>query len=318
MGGWEAVLIAGPTASGKSALGLALARAYGGAVVNADSMQVYRDLRVLSARPDPTETALVPHRLYGTVDGAVNHSVAHYLREATAVLAELGAAGRLPVVVGGTGLYLDALANGLSEVPPVPDAVRERVRREAEGRSTASLHADLAGLDPEGAAALRPGDSLRVMRALEVLFATGRPLRAFHGTRTPGPLTGRRVLKVFLAADRPALARRIDARFRAMAGGGALDEVAALAARGLDPMLPVMRAHGVPALLAHHAGALDLESAIARGQADTRRYAKRQFTWFRHRAGPGWAWLAPDDARAAVEQALARGPGAGCPAGGPL
>ena len=277
-------------------------------MVNADSMQVYRDLAVLSARPAPAEERQVPHRLYGTVDGAVNHSVAHYLREATGVLAALRAAGLLPVVVGGTGLYLDALENGLSEVPPVPDAVRERVRREAEGRPAAALHADLARLDPEGAALLRPGDRLRVMRALEVLLATGRPLRAFQGGRRPGPLGGRKVLKVFLDADRPALAGRIDARFRAMVAGGALDEVAALAARGLDPMLPVMRAHGVPALLAHHAGALDLEAAIARGQGDTRRYAKRQFTWFRHRAGPDWIWVPPEEAYAVAHMTLARPP----------
>lgn len=305
--GWEAVLIAGPTASGKSALGLALARAHGGAVVNADSMQVYRDLRVLSARPGPAEEGAAPHRLYGTVDGAVNHSVAHYLREASAALAGLREAALLPVIVGGTGLYLDALENGLSDVPPVPEEVRARVRRDAEGRPATALHADLAGRDPEGAALLRPGDRLRVMRALEVLLATGRPLRTFQDSRRPGPLAGRRVLRVFLDADRPALAARIDARFRAMVAGGALDEVAALAARGLDPMLPVMRAHGVPALLAHRAGTLGLDAAIARGQADTRRYAKRQFTWFRHRAGPGWTWLAPQEARAATERALARG-----------
>lgn len=309
MEAFEAVLIAGPTASGKSTLALALARAHGGTIVNADAMQVYGDLRVLTARPSPAEESSAPHRLYGTVDGATNHSVGHYLTKAAEALAAIGREGGLPIVVGGTGLYLRALEHGLSEIPAVPDAVREGVRAEAEGRATAALHADLARLDPEGAARLAPGDRLRILRALEVFAATGRPLAAFQGARRPGPLATERCLRLFLAPERAQLVARIDARFRAMVTDGALDEVAALAARGLDPMLPVMRAHGVPALLAHHVGALDLEAAVARGQADTRRYAKRQFTWFRHQAGPGWTWVAPDAALEAAEAALA----AGCP-----
>lgn len=289
-----AILIAGPTASGKSALASALALRHGGVVVNADSMQVYADLRRLTARPDPAEEARVPHRLYGHVDGAVNYSAGHFAREVAALLARLD--GRLPVFVGGTGLYFRALEEGLSDLPPVPEAVRAAVRAEADGRPTEALHADLAARDPAGAAALRPSDRARVLRALEILAATGRPIASFHGTRIPGPLAGQRLQKIFLAPDRAELRARIDRRFRDMIAGGALDEVAALRARGLDPMLPVMRAHGVPGLIAHLDGRLGLEEAIQRGQGDTRAYAKRQFTWFRHQMGTGWAWMSPEEA----------------------
>ena len=211
----RAVLIAGPTASGKSALALDLARAHGGAVVNVDSMQVYRDLRVLSARPSPAEEAEAPHHLYGDVDGAENHSVGRYLARAAPLLAALLAAGRLPILVGGTGLYFAALLRGLSAVPPVPDAVRAGVRAEAEGVPTPDLHARLAARDPAGAAALAPGDRLRVLRALEVLAATGHPLAAFRGRRGPAPLAGIATLALFLDPPREALRARIDRRFAA-------------------------------------------------------------------------------------------------------
>lgn len=287
-----AILIAGPTASGKSALAARLARQRGGVVINTDSMQVYGDLRRLTARPDPDEEAQVPHRLYGHVDGAVNYSVGHFSRDATALLATLD--GRLPVFVGGTGLYFRALEQGFSELPPVPDTVRARVRAEAEGRPTEALHADLARHDPDGAARLRPSDRMRVMRALEILLATGRPIASFYGNPVPGPLAGWDLTKIFLAPDRAVLRARIDARFRTMIAEGALDEVARLRARKLDPMLPVMRAHGVPGLIAHLDGTLSLDEAIARGQADTRAYSKRQFTWFRHQMGEGWRWMDPE------------------------
>jgi tRNA dimethylallyltransferase len=291
-----AILIAGPTASGKSALGIRLAQALGGTVVNADSMQVYRDLRIITARPTPDEEGLAPHRLFGHVDGAVNHSVGHYVRDAVRALQELDG---VPIFVGGTGLYFKALTEGLSRIPSVPEAVRAAVRAESEGVATPDLHRLLAARDPVTAAALRPSDRLRVQRALEVFAATGRPLAAFHGEREPGPLAGHALVRVFLSPDREGLRRRIDARFRAMMAGGALEEVRALGARGLDPMLPVMRAHGVPGLLAHLRGEIDLEAAVARGQADTRAYAKRQFTWFRHQL-PDWAWVAPEAAFDAV------------------
>ncbi|WP_375465116.1 tRNA (adenosine(37)-N6)-dimethylallyltransferase MiaA [uncultured Methylobacterium sp.] len=292
----EAILIAGPTASGKSALAAALALHHGGLVVNTDSMQVYADLRILSARPNADETARLPHRLYGHVDGAVNYSAGHFAREAAELLRVLD--GRLPIFVGGTGLYFRSLEEGLSDLPPVPNAVRTEIRRRAEGRPTEALHADLAACDPAGAAKLRPSDRARVMRALEILAATGRPIAAFHGARVPGPLAGRRLRRIFLAPDRGTLRARIDARFRAMIAHGALDEADALRRRRLDPMLPVMRAHGVPGLIAHLDGGIDLDEAIRRGQADTRRYAKRQFTWFRHQVGAEWRWLDPDAALA--------------------
>jgi tRNA dimethylallyltransferase len=292
-----AILIAGPTASGKSALAARLAERHGGVVINTDSMQVYADLHHLTARPDPDEEARVPHRFYGHIDGAVNYSVGHFSRDAAALLATLG--GRLPVFVGGTGLYFRALEQGFSELPPVPEAVRAQVRGAAEGRPTEALHADLARHDPEGAARLRPSDRMRVMRALEIFFATSRPIASFYGDPVPGPLAGRHLQKIFLAPDRAVLRERIDARFRTMIAEGALDEVACLRARRLDPMLPVMRAHGVPGLIAHLDGVLSLEEAIVRGQADTRAYAKRQFTWFRHQMGENWRWM--DPAAAAVE-----------------
>ncbi|WP_422236484.1 tRNA (adenosine(37)-N6)-dimethylallyltransferase MiaA [Methylorubrum rhodinum] len=293
-----AVLIAGPTASGKSALALALGRAFDGVVINTDSMQVYADLRVLTARPSPAEEAQAPHRLYGSIDGAVNFSVGHFQRQAAAILAEAAAAGRLPIFVGGTGLYFRALDEGLSDLPEVPEAIREAGRAEAEGQPTEALHALLAARDPESAARLRPSDRMRVMRALEIFAATGRPIGSFHDSREPGPLAGRTLLKIFLSVEREELRRRIDARFLAMMQAGALDEVAALREKNLDPLLPVMRAHGVPGLIAHLDGALSLDEAIQRGQGDTRRYAKRQHTWFRHQMGAGWHWLGPDEARA--------------------
>jgi tRNA dimethylallyltransferase len=269
-----------------------LAQALGGMVINADSMQVYRDLRVITARPTPAEDAVVPHRFYGHVDGGVNYSVGRYVADAADLLTQLPD-GTPPIFVGGTGLYFKALTAGLSDIPPVPEEIREAVRRESEGLATSDLYRLLAARDPETAGTLRPSDRLRIQRALEVFGATGRPLVTFHGERQPGPLSGTPVVKLFLAPDRDELRRRIDSRFRIMIEAGAMEEVRALAARGLDPMLPVMRAHGVPGLLAHLRGEITLEEAIARGQGDTRRYAKRQFTWFRHQL-PDWRWVQPE------------------------
>ncbi|MTW17248.1 tRNA (adenosine(37)-N6)-dimethylallyltransferase MiaA [Rhodoplanes serenus] len=298
----DAVLIAGPTASGKSALALALAERLDGVVINADSMQVYGDLRIITARPTPDEEARVPHRLYGHVDAAVNHSVGHYLADARAAITAAQAAGRVPIVCGGTGLYFKALTQGLSRVPPVPDAVRAAVRADLDRLGPEGLHAVLAERDPAAAARLAPRDRLRVARALEVLTATGRPLAAWQAESEPAVLAGARVVPVFLAPDRADLYARIDARFVRMIEAGALDEVRALGARGLDPLLPAMRAHGVPGLLQYLAGTASLEQAITKGQADTRHYAKRQHTWFRHQL-PDWPWVRP--ARA-LDDVLAR------------
>ena len=299
----RALLIAGPTASGKSAVALALARKLGATIVNADSMQVYRDLRVLTARPSPNEESQARHALFGSVDGAVNFSAGRWLAEAKGVAAEAFAQGRPAIFVGGTGLYFRALTQGFSEIPAVPEAVRARVRAEGDLLSSAALHAQLAACDPATAAKLRPSDRQRVLRALEVFAATGRPLVSFQGARGAPLLEPGQWAGIFLAPDREALNAVIDRRFAAMLAAGAVEEVAVLARRGLDPALPVMRAHGAPHLIAHLGGELSLDEAARRSQLDTRRYAKRQFTWARHQM-PEFAWVAPDKAVEAGERAF--------------
>ncbi|NVO15758.1 MAG: tRNA (adenosine(37)-N6)-dimethylallyltransferase MiaA [Rhodoplanes sp.] len=293
----DAILIAGPTASGKSALALTLAERLGGVVINADSMQVYRDLRIITARPTPDEEARLPHRLYGHVDAAVNYSVGHYVADARAAIAEARALGRVPVLCGGTGLYFKALTQGLSKVPPVPEEIRGVVREKLERLGPEGLHAELAARDAGEAARLNVRDRLRVARALEVLLTTGRPLAAWHAETEAPVLDGARLVTVFLAPERTALYARIDARFVAMVEAGALDEVRALDARGLDPLLPAMRSHGFPGLLKLLSGEMSRDDAIRKGQQDTRHYAKRQFTWFRHQL-PDWPWIAPEQALA--------------------
>jgi tRNA dimethylallyltransferase len=289
----RALLIAGPTASGKSSAALALAERFGAAIVNADSMQIYKDLRILTARPTPDEERLAPHRLFGAIDGAVNFSVGRWARAAGEVLADIGES---PVIfVGGTGLYFRALTDGLSDIPSVPEAVRAAVRSKAEGRATAELHAELQARDPETAARLNPSDQQRILRALEVTASTGRPLASFLGARAAPALGQGEWAGLYLAPDRAELGRRIDARFDAMLAHGALDEVAALIERRLDPALPVMRAHGVPHLIGHIEGRLTLDEAAARSKLDTRHYAKRQFTWARHQLS-GFKWVAPEEA----------------------
>jgi tRNA dimethylallyltransferase len=291
----KAVLIAGPTASGKSALALALAKKTGGVIVDADSMQVYRDLRVITARPTPEEEALLPHRLYGHVDAAVNFSAGSWVNDAAGVLGEARAQNRRPIFVGGSGLYFKALTSGLSAVPPIPAAIREAVRARLERNGVEALHAELALRDPAGADRLKPRDRTRIARALEVVDATGRSLTDWHREGLPPLLPPGSFSALFLDPDRDALYARIDARFTAMLAGGALDEVAALALRGLDPLLPAMKAHGVPALIRHLAGEITLQEAAEIGRADTRHYAKRQFTWFRHQL-PEFEWVKPEEA----------------------
>jgi tRNA dimethylallyltransferase len=299
----SALLIAGPTASGKSALAIRLAEATGGVVVNADSMQVYSDLRVITARPTVEEEGQAPHRLFGHVDGAENYSVGRWVEDAKALLAELAQEGRLPIITGGTGMYFKALLRGLSDIPAVPDEVRARVRAEAEGLSAPQLHARLMALDPATAAGLRPSDPQRIIRALEVFEATGEPLVTFQ-TRPGIPLLDPHTARgFFLAPEREVLKARIDARFVAMMEQGALPEVVALAARGLDPALTVMRAHGVPGLIEYLRGASTLEAAIERGQRDTRAYSKRQFTFVRHQL-PEFEMVAPEAAWEAVRAQL--------------
>jgi len=290
----DAILIAGPTASGKSALALALAQEIDGIIVNADSMQVYRDLRIITARPTPEEEARAPHRMYGHVDAAENYSVGRWLADVAPALDEVRAGKRVPILVGGTGLYFKALTQGLSNVPPVPAEIRAAIRARMEAQGPQALHAELARRDP-ASAALKPGDRTRIARALEVLEATGRPLKQWHDEGLPPLLDAARAVKVFLAPERAELRRRIDARFGTMLRGGALEEVRALAARKLDPLLPAMKAHGVPWLIRYLEGEISLEEAAQGGKNDTRRYTKRQFTWVRHQL-PDWAWVTPEQA----------------------
>lgn len=292
----KAVLIAGPTASGKSALALELALSVGGIVINADSMQVYRDLRVITARPTPDEEARAPHRLYGHVDAAVNFSAGAWVADAAKMLEEAQAEGRLPIFIGGTGLYFKALTAGLSVVPPIPAEIREGVRARLERNGVEALHAELARRDPRAAERLNLRDRTRIARALEVVEATGRSLLDWHHEGQAPLLPKDSFRAVFLAPERDELYARIDARFDAMLAAGALTEVEQLAARNLDPLLPAMKAHGVPALIRHLRGELSLEEAATIGRADTRHYAKRQFTWFRHQL-PEFEWVKPQEAR---------------------
>jgi tRNA dimethylallyltransferase len=294
-----AVLLAGPTASGKSALALTLAQKRGGMVINADSMQVYRDLRVLTARPLPQEEAIAPHRLYGHVDAAVNFSAGAWVSDAAGVLAEAREKNLLPVFVGGTGLYFKALTRGLSAVPSIPAHIREDVRARLARDGVEALHAELAQRDPASAERLKPRDRSRIARALEVIEATGRSLTDWHREGLPPLLAAGTYRALFLAPDRDELYARIDARFDKMLKTGALEEVARLAARNLDPLLPAMKAHGVPPLIRHLRGEITLEEASEIGRADTRHYAKRQFTWFRHQLSE-FEWVRPEDAEAWV------------------
>jgi len=297
------ILIAGPTASGKSALALALAEKLGGTIINADSMQVYRDLRIITARPPPDEEARVPHRLYGHVDAAENFSVGRWCSEVGDVLAATQREARVAVVVGGTGLYFSALTQGLAAVPPIPAQIRNEVRARLASDGVEALHAELMRRDPAAAARLMPGDRARVTRALEVILATGRSLVLWHEANMPARVNAALAAKVFLMPDREALLRRIDARFDTMMAAGALDEVRALAERHLDPTLPAMKAHGVPWLIRHLNGDIGLAEAIEGGKRDTRQYTKRQATWFRNQL-PDFVWVEPERALAAVEGQL--------------
>nr|WP_249805764.1 tRNA (adenosine(37)-N6)-dimethylallyltransferase MiaA [Bradyrhizobium sp. 76] len=277
-------------------MALELALAAGGVVINADSMQVYRDLRIITARPTDGDEAQVPHRLYGHVDAAVNFSAGAWVGDAAKALEEAQAEGRLPIFIGGTGLYFKALTAGLSVVPPIPVEVREDVRSRLERNGVEALHAELAASDPRAAERLNLRDRTRIARALEVVEATGRSLLDWHDEGQPPLLPKDSFRAVFLAPERDELYARIDARFDAMLGAGALEEVERLAARNLDPLLPAVKAHGVPALVRHLRGELSLEQAATIGRADTRHYAKRQFTWFRHQL-PEFEWVKPEEIR---------------------
>ena len=281
MEAYRAILIAGPTASGKSALAARLAARHNGVVVNADSMQVYRDLRILTARPREEEEQRVPHALYGHVSGAVPYSVGSWLRDVQAVLEDCRRVGLLPIVTGGTGLYFKALVEGLAPIPLIPQPIRDHWRAEAIRLGAAGLHSLLSRSDPDTAAMLKVSDTQRLTRAMEVWEATGKGLAAWQ--QQPGvPLVPvHEALRLVVTVDREALHARADARFDQMMAEGAWDEVRGLAALGYSAELPVMRALGVAPLIAALLGQLEFGAAVSLSKRDTRQYIKRQETWLR-------------------------------------
>jgi tRNA dimethylallyltransferase len=278
----RALLVAGPTASGKSALALGLARALGGVVINADSMQVYRELRVLTARPTEAEEALVPHRLYGVRPAALPGSVAWWRGAALAEMAAAREAGRLPILCGGTGLYFAALTAGLADIPDPGAAARAEARALLAERGAPALHAALAAVDPETALRLRPSDGQRLARAWEVWRGTGRGLAAWQ--REAARPACWCFAAIRLDPPRAALRAAIATRFAAMLRQGAIEEVAALLAQGLDSRLPAMRATGVPELAAYLGGRIGLDEATRLATLASGQYTKRQATWLRHHA----------------------------------
>jgi tRNA dimethylallyltransferase len=278
------LIIAGPTASGKSSLALELAASFGGTVINADSMQIYRDLRILTARPGAATEERAPHRLYGFLDAAERGSAVLWRALALDEIAAATRAGRLPILVGGTGLYLRALEKGLAPVPEIPEQIRREAVDLYRRLGGVEFRERLAQLDPEGARRLQPGDRQRLMRVWEVVRATGRVLGAWQQWRHPS--SPYRFRMILLTPAREELYAACESRFVRMIEAGALAEVAALAARGLDPDLPAMKALGVPELMRHLRGEMPLEAAVAAVQRATRQYAKRQMTWFRHQTTP--------------------------------
>lgn len=284
----RAILIAGPTASGKSALALELAQKAGGVIVNADSMQVYDVLDLLTARPRQTELGAVPHHLYGHVPPSVRYSVGAWTRDVASLLSGGALEGRRPVFVGGTGLYFRALLGGLSQMPEIPPEVRDQWRARLAGDGPLALHRVLSECDPAAADRLAPADGQRIVRALEVLEVTGRSILDWRGE--PGsPLVDPASTEcIVLDPDRSELARRIDERFDGMMAQGAVEEVRRLLAMDLPPALPAMKAIGVREIAAMLAGEIDIDEACARAKAATRQYAKRQLTWFRNQFGPEW------------------------------
>ena len=287
----EAILIAGPTASGKSRLALDLAIRAGGEVINADSMQVYAILNVLTARPEVADLAAAPHHLYGHVQPGTAFSTGIWLAEAQAAIADVRARGRLPVVVGGTGLYFRALAGGLSDIPAIPDAIRAHWRDRLEIDGAPALHAHLALRDPDMAARLKPADRQRIVRSLEVMDATGRSIAKFQARQGSPVVDFARAQRLLLLPDRAELHRRINVRFARMVEEGALEEVKALNSKGIPPHSPAMKAIGVAQLSAVLAGKMPIEEAIDKATAATRQYAKRQMTWFRNQLDTDWTML---------------------------
>jgi tRNA dimethylallyltransferase len=285
MNGAGVILIAGPTASGKSAAALALAEKIGGEIVNADAMQVYRDLRILTARPSPAEEAAVRHHLYGVLDGAERCSAGRWARLAGEAVRDILARGRPAIIAGGTGLYFRALEDGLSPIPEIPPAAREQACDRLKELGAEAFRAEVVERDP-AMARLPEGDAQRLLRAWEVFEATGERLSHFQALPRI-PLIESIAARIVIEPPRDILYARCDARAAAMLEEGALEEVRVLTARGLDPALPAMKALGVVEISAFLRGAVTKAEAMALLQQNTRRFAKRQLTWFRNQAA-GW------------------------------
>ncbi|MBY3581261.1 tRNA (adenosine(37)-N6)-dimethylallyltransferase MiaA [Rhizobium bangladeshense] len=287
----NAILITGPTASGKSALAVELAKRHGGAVVNADSMQVYDTLRVLTARPSEEEMQGVTHHLYGHVPAGAGYSTGAWLHDVSTLLPALRAAGQLPVFVGGTGLYFKALTGGLSDMPDIPKVLREELRTRLVDEGPDALYAELSDVDPAMAACLNRQDGQRIVRALEVIKATGRSIADFQGRSGPVVIDANEARKIVVLPDRAVLHARINSRFEKMLQQGAEDEVRALLALGLSSEAPVMKAIGVSQIAAMLKGEMTRDDVLEKGAAATRQYAKRQMTWFRNQMDESWERL---------------------------
>ena len=294
MGQIESIIIAGPTASGKSKAAVEIASRLGGTIINADSMQVYRELRVLTARPSESEEATTPHRLYGTVSAAEAYSVGRWLEDVAKAIEVANDAGSLPIIVGGTGLYFKALTEGLAPVPDIPPEVRTRWRDEAERLGRGGLLKELVARDPAIAPRLLGSDTQRLVRALEVIDATGISLAEWQGTNAPPILDPSQALRIVVAPERESIYAAIDARFDRMLEEGALEEVQNLLSLNLGPDLPAMRALGVRELASCLAGRSSREDCIAKAKTESRRYAKRQMTWFSRE--PEVRWIDVDHA----------------------
>lgn len=282
-----AILIHGPTASGKTALSVALAKKLDGEVINADSMQVYGDLRVISARPTESEMEGVPHHLFGHVPASVRYSTGKWLDAAAPVIGDVQRRGKVPIIIGGTGLYHLCLIEGLSQIPPVPDEIRAEVSAITKSGGVEALRLKLEEVDPETAARFGKGDRQRLARALEVWLATGSSIASFQGQKTRPVLGPNEWLGIALTPVRAKLYSRIDKRFEGMLMEGAMEEARGLLAQNLPPELPAMKAHGIPWLLDYLRGEISAQMAAENAKRDTRRYAKRQFTWI-GRQFPFW------------------------------
>ncbi|AJD41766.1 tRNA (adenosine(37)-N6)-dimethylallyltransferase MiaA [Rhizobium sp. SEMIA 4085] len=287
----SAILITGPTASGKSALAVELAKRHGGVIINADSMQVYGTLRILTARPSEAEMQGVPHHLYGHVPAGAAYSTGTWLHDVTALLPSLRAKGQLPVFVGGTGLYFKALTGGLSDIPAIPENIRNRLRARLLNDGAEALHAELATLDPPAAGSLSIQDGQRIVRALEVVEATGQSILRFQGQAGPLIVDPARAEKIIVLPERTVLHQRINERFEKMLEQGAEDEVKSLLALGLSSQMPAMKAIGVSQIVAMLKGEMTRSEVIEKGAAATRQYAKRQMTWFRNQMDESWKRL---------------------------